>query len=202
MNIKKVSFGLISASIMAGAFSACSEPKYENKAKEQAVKYLNGDELLKAERFASRQLNYDKYNGEAISYWDSLLIEAKAKEAYAKGQKVIQDSTNGIFFRKEKFKAPLDTIFSPENLIENSRNEYSTYVKAEKFIKSRDKAPKDYIFGFFNNLVGSAHYWNLITMAGKQNESYQKGMADERNRINDSIKTARLPISLQALKRP
>ena len=66
MNIKKVSFGLISASIMAGAFSACSEPKYENKAKEQAVKYLNGDELLKAERFASQQLNYDKYNGDAI----------------------------------------------------------------------------------------------------------------------------------------
>ena len=109
MNIRKVSFGLLATTLMAGALSGCNEEKYENRAKEQAVKYLRGDELLKAERFAAQQHNYDTYNGDAISYWDSLLILAKAKEAYAKGIQVIKDSTDGKFFRKEKFYENLNS---------------------------------------------------------------------------------------------
>ena len=182
MNIRQVSYSLIGGLMLAGILSGCTESKYESKAKEQAVKYLRGDELLKAERFANLQHNYDKYNGEAITYWDSLLIEAKAKEAYLKGMQIIKDSADGKFFRKEKFKAQLDTI-CPDNLIENIKQEYAKYTSAEQFIKARDKAPDNYVSGAYNNLAASTHYWNLITMASKQNEAYKKGMDDARNKL-------------------
>ena len=80
MNIRKVSsIGLIGTAMMTGVLSSCVESKYEDKAKAQAVKYLTGDELLKAERFANMQTNYDSYNGDAIVYWDSLVADAKVK---------------------------------------------------------------------------------------------------------------------------
>lgn len=184
MNIRKVSFGIVTSTLMAGALSGCTETKYEDKAKTQAVKYLNGDELLKAERFASQQVNSDKYNGDAISYWDSLLIEAKSKEAYNKGQQLIRDSVNGIHHRKAKYKAPLDTVMTSD-IIENPRKEYAKYVSAEKFLESRNNAPQEFGVNFANNLVGSTHYWNLITLAGRQNEAYQKGMSDARKEIEN-----------------
>ena len=182
MNINKVSYGLVGTVLMGVSLTGCTEPKYENKAKEMAVKYLRGDELLKAERFASQQPNYDKYSGEAITYWDSLLIEAKSKEAYLKGMQVIKDSAEGKFFRKEKFKAPLDTICS-DDFIEKTINEYAKNTSAEDFIKARDNAPASYVSRVNNNMAASAHYWNLITTSGKQKDAYQKGMADARKEL-------------------
>ena len=179
MNIRKVSFGLIGVTMIAGSIASCTNSKYVDKAKEDAVKYLNGDELLKAERFAAQQTNYDKYNGEAISYWDSLLINLKIKEAYNRGQQLIKDSLNNIHYRKEKFNVPFDTIF-PENVTENSRNEYAKYTNAQDFINARNCAPDDYKMQFNNDKVGSIHYWNFITMIRKQKEAYNRGMADAR----------------------
>ena len=184
MNIKKVSYGMIGLSMLAGTIASCYDTKYEDKAKAQAVKYLSGDELLKAERFARQQYNSDQYNGEAIAYWDSLLVEAKAKQAYLEGQQLIRDSVNGIHHRKAKYKAPLDTIMT-NDIIGNPRKEYAKYVSAEEFLKSRNNAPNDYDVKLgYNNLVGSTHYWNLITLAGRQNDAYQKGMADARKEIS------------------
>lgn len=183
MNVSKISYGLVSVALMAGALTSCSETKYEDKAKSEAVKYLRGDELLKAERFANQQTNSDKYSGEAIAYWDSLLIEAKSKEAYIKGQKLIQDSLNGIHYRKNKYRVPLDTIIKNEDIINDTREEYAKYITAEDFIRIRNNAPKDYVSGAYNNMAVSTRYWNLITLAGKQNEAYQKGMADARQEL-------------------
>ena len=182
MKIKNISLGLIGTTLLTGTFASCSNTKYEDNAKAKAVKYLRGDELLKAERYARQQYNSDQYNGEAIAYWDSLLTEAKAKEAYAQGQQLIRDSINGIHHRKAKYKAPLDTIMT-NDIINSPRNEYAKHVSGEEFIKARDNAPDDYGANFANNLVGSTHYWNLITLAGKQNESYNKGMADTRKEL-------------------
>ncbi len=171
MNIQKVSYGMIGLSMLAGTVASCSDTKYENK-------------LLKAERFARQQYNSDQYNGEAIAYWDSLLVEAKAKQAYLEGQQLIRDSVNGIHHRKAKYKAPLDTIMT-NDIIGNPRKEYAKYVSAEEFLKSRNNAPNDYDVKLgYNNLVGSTHYWNLITLAGRQNDAYQKGMADARKEIS------------------
>ena len=184
MNIRKISYSLIGGLMLAGACAGCSETKYQDNAKAQAVKYLSGDELLKAERFARQQYNSDQYNGEAIAYWDSLLVEAKAKQAYLEGQQLIRDSVNGIHHRKAKYKAPLDTIMT-NDIIGNPRKEYAKYVSAEEFLKSRNNAPNDYDVKLgYNNLVGSTHYWNLITLAGRQNDAYQKGMADARKEIS------------------
>ena len=185
MKISKLSFSVIGAVMLAGGFSNCTETKYENKAKSQAIKYLNGDQLLKAERFARQQTNFDTESGEAIAYWDSLLTEAKVKEAYVKGQMFVQDSVNKIYHRKEKFYPTLDTILTSNSILsENSRNEYAKYSKAEDFIKARDNAPDDYRLKFYNDKVGATHYWNLITIAGKQKEAYNKGLADARKELN------------------
>jgi len=86
--------------MLAGVCTSCVDTKYENNAKAKAVKYLNGDELLKAERFARQQYNSDQYDGKEIVYWDSLLIEAKAKQAYIEGQKLIRDNVNGTHYKK------------------------------------------------------------------------------------------------------
>ena len=183
MNIKKISYvGIVGLSMLAGAITSCNETKYENNAKAKAIKYLNGDELLKAERFARQQYNSDQYDGEEIAYWDSLLIEAKAKQAYLEGQQLIRDSVNGIHYKKVKYKAPLDTVMT-SNIIEGSKNEYAKYVSAEEFLKARNNVPHESGVNFANNLVGSTHYWNLITLAGRQNEAYQKGMADARTEL-------------------
>lgn len=126
----------------------------------------------------------DTYNAEAIKYWDSLLIEAKAKEAYYKGQKVIRDSADGNFYRKEKFEPSLDTICT-ENVIDDSKKEFAKYANAEDYIKARDNTPDTYAYIFKNTLVSTTHYWNLITMTGRQNEAYQKGMSDARKEIKN-----------------
>lgn len=188
MNIKKVSYGLMGAAMMAGVLSSCTNTYYVDKAKAQAVKYLSGDQLLKAERYANKQMNYDTEDGESIAYWDSLLIEAKTKEAYAKGQQLVRDRANKVFNREEKYKLPLDTIF-PHTVVENSKNEYAKYSNAEDFIKARDNAPKG--ANVNNDYAASTHYWNLITMAAKQQEAYEKGIADEKNKLakKDKIKS-------------
>ena len=188
MNIRKVSsIGLIGTAMMTGVLSSCVESKYEDKAKAQAVKYLTGDELLKAERFAHKQTNYDSYNGDAIVYWDSLVTDAKVKEAYVKGQQLVRDRANNVFNREEKFKASIDTIL-PTNVIEESMNEYSKYSTAKDFISARNNAPEAYKVQFYNDKVAATHYWNLITLAGKQKEAYQKGIADEKAKISEQNK--------------
>lgn len=184
MNIRKLSYGLIGATFLASAFVSCSNTKYADKAKDEAVKYLSGDELLKAERFARQQTNYDIYSGEVLSYWDSLLIEAKSKEAYTKGQQLIKDSINGIHYRKEKYKLPLDTIIDESNIIESAKNEYAKYTNAQEFVNARNNEPKAAFFTIPNNMVGTTHYWNLITISSKQKEAYKKGMADARKELN------------------
>ena len=186
MSIREVSLGLISTVIMTGAFSSCYEHKYENKAKENAIQYLNkSEDFLKSERIAAKQLNPDLYNGEAIMYWDSLLIEAKSKEAYYKGMQVIKDSSEGKFFRKEKYKAPIDTVVDTSiNLVDQLRNEYARYATTKDFIKARENAPEDFNKGI-NDLPYSIHYWNMITLSGKQNEAYQRGMVDARQELNN-----------------
>lgn len=194
MKVRSVSMMIAGVACLAGMSmcSSCNDSKYEDKAKSQAVKYLSGDELLKAERFAHQQTNYDSYSGEAIEYWDSLLLDAKAKEAYVKGQQLIRDSLNKKHHRKEKFPFSLDTIL-PTDVVENAKIEYAKYSTAEDYIKARENAPSNMHLRYYNDRAASTHYWNLITIAGKQREAYNRGMADERAKIDsakaDSAKT-------------
>ena len=186
MNIKNVSLGLVASTLISGIFSSCYDNKYEEKAKSKAIKYLNGSQLIKAEIIASQQPNNDSHSGEAIAYWDNLLIEAKAKEAYVLGQELVRDRAKKVLYREKKFVMPLDTIL-PNDIIVNSRNEYAKYTSAKDFISARDNAPSDYSNVFSaNQKAASTHYWNLITLAGRQQEAYKKGIDDENERINKS----------------
>ena len=182
MNIRKVSYSIIGGLMLAGALSSCNNDTYVKKAKSQAVQYLTGDELLKAERFAREQHADDVISGKAVEYWDSLLIEAKAHEAYYKGKEAIIDSLNRKFNRKEKFKAQLDTIVEYD-LCNNLKKEYAKYSNAVDFIKARDNAPSDNKLTLENELPYQIHYWNLITMTEKRKEAYHKGMADARKEL-------------------
>ena len=186
MNVKQISYGLLGSLMTLGVCTGCVDEQYSEKAKAQAVKYLKGDELLKAERFANQQYNSDNISGKAVTYWDSLLTEAKAKQAYLEGQQLIRDSIKGIHHRKTKFNAPLDTIIT-NDIIDSPREEYAKYVSAEEFINARNNAPDDYDVKLgYNDFAGSTHYWNLITMAGRQQEAFNKGMADERAKLNEA----------------
>ena len=182
MSIRQVSYGLLgTAMLFCAVTTGCTNESYKNKAKEQATQYLNGYDLLKAERFEKTQHSSDQISAKEVAYWDSLLIEAKSKDAYLKGQQLIKDSLNGKHYRKEKFKPQLDTIVD-YGLIDNLHKEVSKYATSKDFIKYRNNAPsKD---NYRNEFPYETHYWNLITLAGKQNEAYQKGMADERAKIN------------------
>jgi hypothetical protein len=134
---------------------------------------------LRAERFAQEQHESDQYSAQAVAYWDSLIIEAKSKEAYIKGLQVIKDSADGNFFRKDKYRQHLDTIID-YNLCTNLKAEYARYSTAKEFIKARDNAPADTKSHIYNESPYQTHYWNLITSIGKQKEAYQKGMNDAR----------------------
>ncbi len=182
MNIKQVSYCLVGSVVLAASSIACTNTEYRDKAKEQAAKYLNGYDLLKAERMERQQVYDDYMSGAKVAYWDSLLVEAKTKEAYFAGQQMIKDSVNRKFFRKNKYKANLDTIIE-RNLMENLTEDYSKYTNAETFMRLRDKAPSNKS-AVISELPYQTHYWNLITLAGKQQEAYNKGAANERAKIH------------------
>ena len=187
MNVKQISYGILGGLMLAGVCTSCVDETMRDKAKAKAVKYLDGNQLLRAERGTLSQHADDRISGEEVAYWDSLLIEAKAKEAYVKGQQMVRDSAEGKFFRKAKYQAKLDTII-PSGLIDNIKKEYSNYTNAEDFIKMRENAPSEK-HGMDNELPYQIHYWDLITMAGKQREAYEKGAADERAKINQPKET-------------
>jgi len=181
MSIRQISYSLIGAFLMTGMCLSCENTEYRDKAKAQAAEYLNGYDLLRAERNANQQyVNSDIYAAE-VAYWDSLLIEAKSKEAYIKGQQMVRDSADGKFFRINKYKANLDTLIDI-NLINNVRQEYSKYVDAKTFIKQRENVPTKE--NHFYDYPFPTHYWDLITIAAKQQEAYNKGAKDERIRLN------------------
>lgn len=184
MNVKQISYGLLGSLMTLGVCTGCVDEQYSEKAKAKAVKYLDGNQLLKAERMIHSQRADDSTPAAEVEYWDSLLIEAKAKEAYIKGQQMVRDSADGKFFRKTKYQANLDTIIS-NNLIDNLQKEYSNYTNAENFIELRENSPKGK-HGMQNELPYQTHYWNLITMAGRQQEAFNKGMADERAKLNEA----------------
>ena len=185
MNIRQVSYGIIGSLLMAGACTACVNEEYKNKAKSQAVEYLNGYDLLRAERMSEQQHHNDQVAGAKVAYWDSLLIEAKSKEAYARGQQMIKDSAEHKFFRKDKYKFNLDTIID-RDWIYKIEEEYSKYADAKTFMKLRKKEPTTGYVAI-NAFPYQIHYWNLITLAGKQREAYNKGAADERAKLSSKI---------------
>ena len=181
MGIRQVSYSLIGGLLLTGACVGCVNEEYKNKAKSQAVEYLNGYDLLKAERIVEQQKHSDQISGEEIAYWDALLMEAKAKEAYIKGQQMVRDSADGKFFRKNKYHVPLDTVIDGK-LVESIEKEYSQYTNAKNFIKARENAPTKNNRN--NEFPYQTHYWNLITIAGKQQEAYNKGAAYERSKLS------------------
>ena len=180
MNIKQVSYSLIGSFLLAGAMTSCVNNSYSEKAKAQAAKYMNGDELLRAEFYASHQKTDDRISAKEINYWDSLLTEAKSKEAYIKGQQMVKDSIDRKFFKRERYRQKLDTIIS-YGIVNNLQEEYANYINAKDLIRLRENAPKKE--GLANELPYQTHYWNLITSAAKQKEAYNKGAADARKEL-------------------
>ena len=164
--------------MIAGACASCTDYSYRDNAKEKAAKYLNADNLLRAERHETLQHGSDLISSAEINYWDSLLIEAKSKEAYEKGRQLIIDSLAKNYYPKEQFKPNLDTLISSD-MMAKVKNEFAKYVSAEDFIKYKNNAPVK-SNRFVDELPYKTHYWNLITLSGRQKEAYNKGLSDAR----------------------
>lgn len=164
--------------------TGCAEKRYTNKAKNEAVKYLNGYELLRAERAVRNQNGTDWRETPNVVYWDSLLTEAKIKRAYAEGQQLIRDSADGKFFRKPKFELDLDTMITDTNLAENIKKEFACMVSAEEFIRHRNNQPNSHSpFSILEN-PNEIKYWNYITERNRLKEAFENGMKAERKLVN------------------
>lgn len=180
MNIRQISYSLFGAFMFAGALSGCTDSSYKENAKEKAVKYLNGNELLRAEIYASKQKSEDGISSAEVNYWDSLLIDAKSKESYLKGLQFVKDSVNKKFYKREKYRQKFDTIV-PNNFIDSLKKEVANYKSAEEYIKLRNNAPKK--DSYANEFPQETHYWNLIRLKAEQKEAYNKGANEARKEI-------------------
>lgn len=192
MNVKSVSRFMSGTALIAGLamLSGCNNIGTANKLKEQAVKYLNEKEVLKANKMASKQTIDNMFDSKRVAYWDSLLIEAKALQAYYEGQHSVRDSIDNIPYVKPDYKPNLDTLISSGtsyNLIKGIKDELSYYVSGQEmaqYIQEEPKINRLKYFGRMDNSPFTVHYWGLIAAKGRENEAFEKGAADERARIN------------------
>ena len=100
----------------------------------------------------------------------------------------------------------MEELIEKCSIIKNVTKLTAIYVSAQDLIRYRENAPV--ANRIVNTLPEKTHYWNLITLSGKQNEAYQKGMADERAKISKSLtgkhhsKETRLKMSKMRKGRP
>lgn len=178
MYIKQISYAILGVAMLA-CTSGCTK-QYVDRAKEQAVEYLSGDEYLKAKNYSEKQNSNNSFSAKAVNYWDNILIKAKSQEAYLKGQQMVKDSAEGKQYSEQSYPLKLDTIF-PESCIDKSKADCAQYVDAKILMEYEKRAPKG--AGFISSFPGIVHYWNMIRMTGEQREAYEKGKADMRQAL-------------------
>ncbi len=192
MNVKAVSLMMKSSMLAAGLTMAagCTNIGSANKMKQEAAKYLNENELQKAEEISKIQPNGMQYDARKVAYWDSILIEAKAQEAYYDGIQHVKDSIHGFQSEMPNYKSNLDTIQNVSNgdLVQGIKRELAFYVSGKEMSEyNREEPRRTQIQGLVetddNPYV--VHYWSMIAANGKAKEAYKQGIADETSRIND-----------------
>ncbi len=186
MNTAKVSLGILFSAALIG-FASCQNKKEVTKnSKEKAMNYLSGKELFLAQEYAKKQPSGDASLSSQVNYWDSLNIEAKSKKAYIEGSQMIRDSIDGKEFSKPEYNIKLDTIINenPEVLVYNLEKEYATGndITSIEYYRQKLSAPKRYNWTTDSSSPNEVHYWNLITLAGKQADAFKKGAEDERKK--------------------
>lgn len=180
MNIRRISYGLVAAATMLAGGTSCNY-SYRDKAKADAMKYLSGTELIQAEHYASQQPSYEKESSERIAYWNSILANDKAQEAYALGRQMVKDSVEGKNFERPDYTLKLDTIITQEKLVNDIKNKVAEYHTAEEFKEYRENEPNNF---HFMQLPNQTHYWNLIANQGLCKEEFEKGAADMRKELS------------------
>lgn len=180
MNIRHISYGLIAAATMLAGGTSCNY-SYRDKAKADAMKYLSGTELIQAEHYASQQPSYEKESSERIAYWNSILANDKAQEAYALGRQMVKDSVEGKNYERPDYTPKLDTIITQENLVDNIKSEVAEYHTAEEFKEYRENEPNNF---HFTQRPNQTYYWNLISTQGLCKEAFEQGAADMRKELS------------------
>lgn len=186
MNIRRISYGLVAAATMLAGGTSCNY-SYRDKAKADAIKYLNAKELIQAEHYASQQPSYEKESSERVAYWNSILASDKAQEAYALGRQMVKDSVEGKNFERPDYTIKLDTIINHEKLISDIKNKVAEYHTAEEFNEYKENEPNNF---HFMQLPNQTHYWNLIANQGLCKEEFEKGAADMRKELSANSKAA------------
>ena len=138
MNISAVRNGLAGAVVALTAIS-CECKNEENIARSRVVPYLNGTELYTADSVAQSDRLQSLVAGsqkQKMLYWDSIVADGKAKEAFMRGMQMVNDSADGKPYKKEKFVLPLADKPSTdcEEILESLKKEASKMndAKTEK----------------------------------------------------------------------
>jgi len=176
------------AILIAGATNACVEVgvNYRTQSQSNAAKYLSGKEFLDAKKHVIENNLYNATSKsfgleEEVYYLDSLLTEAKAKEAYFKGMQMVKDSVDGKPYHRPEFKIPVDTTFeniSPKDdgytrAILDELAEYKTGREMEEIIK---EMPGTIHGRWETECPELIHYFNTLASIGAQKEAFNKGV--------------------------
>lgn len=175
-----IGIGLVTAS--------CSVKKpAQEKALDQAAKYLKGHELVIAEQRALQQPHKESHIcSQDIFYWDSLLAVNREKEYKQLGKQYIKDSIDGVYKRKPFFKLPIDDNIKQKGLeiVDSIKKEVSRYYSGEDILKLERKAPKQEgssKYGLNDN--AQTHYLGMIGVAGAERKGFETGLAEARKSL-------------------
>lgn len=171
------------ALLTAGLLScvACEKIDFSQKAKEKVIPYMNGTELVAAEKYAKLQPNYsDALWSVRVNYWDSLILEKSVNKAYTDGRQMVKDSLAGKPYTNNYENVKLDTIIHTGDVYKLDE-QFAQYANANELMDCRNAEPE--VSTFYNGGNGrfyTAHYWNVLYQQYKQREAFEQGAADER----------------------
>ena len=177
MNISAVRNGLAGAVVALTAIS-CECKNEENIARSRVVPYLNGTELYTADSVAQSDRLQSLVAGsqkQKMLYWDSIVAEGKAKEAFMRGMQMVNDSAEGKPYKKEKFELPLAAVPSTDGreILDSLKKEASKMNDAKTYNELLRKEPAEKSVPLEYSYY--VHYYGKLLQTAREREAYNRG---------------------------
>lgn len=187
MNISAIRNSLLGTTIALAAIS-CNSKKEENIARDRIIPYVSGTELFLADSVLNARANesFSSTKKQSILYWDSIIAEGKAKEAYFRGMKMVEDSAAGKPYSKENFSLPIDTVVkaSGDDIIKSLKKEVASMVDGKTYNEQLKNQPDDTPKFDFTNI----HYYGILLRTAKEREAYNRGADIARLELKNKTK--------------
>ena len=185
MNVNAVKTGFL-GSVFAIAAVSCDSPQERGRQeiRNKALPYLSGKEVYLTDSISKGYSgSYGSANSPRIVYWDSIIADGKAKEAYSKGFQMIRDSAAGKEVIRPEYTMPINQRISrnANKIVENLKQEAASMRNGEEFNKLLEKEPNlDFVSLISPRYV---HYYGLLIRTGKEREAFNKGAEDARKEL-------------------